>query len=146
MKKVFFTSVFMLVSALSFGQNYFLGTSADGVEELYIMSVTSNMTTKSKVVFDRIKPVDGKLSEFRHQAKRNADKDIDADKLDKLGYYRRKLQYSCKAKKYRVMEITYHEMNGKVLDKKEYDEEDTQWSVLPKGSLIEAEFKKICTN
>lgn len=145
MKKFILASVCSLISFLSTGQNYYLGTSPDGIEELYIMSVTSNMTTKSKVVFDRVKPADGKLAEFRHLAKAHADKEIDKDKLDKLGYYRRKLQYSCYAKKYRVMEVTYYEMGGKVLDKVEYDEDDAAWLVLPKGSLVEGTFKKICT-
>jgi hypothetical protein len=145
MKKLILVNVFLVISFLSFAQNYYLGTSSDGVEELYIMSVTSNMTTKSKVVFDRLKPADGKLADFRHQAKMNADKEIDKGKLDKLGYYRRKVQYSCYAKKYRVMEVTYYEIGGKVLDKIEYDEDDAQWKVLPKGSLVEATFKKICT-
>ena len=100
MKKFILANICCLISILSIGQNYYLGTSADGVEELYIMSVTANMTTKSKVVFDRLKPADGKLAEFRHQAKMHADKEVDKDKLDKLGYYRRKVQYSCYAKKY----------------------------------------------
>lgn len=144
MKKLILAGVCTLFSFLSFGQNYFLGTSPDGVEELYIMSVTSSRTTRSKVVFDRLKPADGKLSDFRHQAKMHADKDVNKDKLDKLGYYRRQVQYSCEAKKYRVMEITYYDIGGKVLDKIEYDEDDAQWLVLPKGSLVEATLKKIC--
>lgn len=125
-------------------QNYYLATSADGVEELYIMSVTSNRTTQSLTVFDRIKPVEGKLPEFRHNAKKDADKETDTKNFDKLGYYRRKIQYSCRAKKYRIMEVTYNELGGKVIEKVEFDEEERQWSVLPKGSLIEAEFNKVC--
>jgi len=144
MKKFILASFCVFISFLSIGQNYFLGTSADGVEELYIMSVTSSRMSKSKVVFDRIKPADGKLADFRHQAKMHADKDVDKDKLDKLGYYRRQVQYSCEAKKYRVMEVTYYDIGGKVLDKIEYDEDEAAWLVIPKGTLVEGTYKKIC--
>lgn len=144
MKNVLFIMTTIFFSSVSFGQNYFLATSADGVEELYIMSVTSNRSTNSLVVFDRLKPADGKLQEFRHNAKKTADKETATAEFDKLGYYRRKVQYSCQAKKYRIMEITYYELNGKVIEKAEYDEDDRAWSALPKGSLIEAEFKKVC--
>ncbi|MCF8450247.1 MAG: hypothetical protein K9G49_10295 [Taibaiella sp.] len=144
MKKYLLSFIFILsVSSLN-AQNYFLATSADGVEELYIMSVTSNRTTQSITVFDRVKPVEGKLPEFRHNAKKDADKETDTKNFDKLGYYRRKIQYSCHAKKYRIMEVTYNELGGKVIEKVEYNEEDRQWSLLLKGSLIEAEFNKVC--
>jgi len=143
-KKLSFLYLFIFVSFSSFGQNYFLATSADGVEELYIMSVTSNRSTNSLTVFDRVKPVEGKLADFRHNAKKTADKSTETDGFDKLGYYRRKIQYSCYAKKYRIMEITYYEIGGKEIETTEFKEDDTQWSVLPKGSLIEAEFNKVC--
>ncbi len=144
MRRITFLYLFIFASLASYGQNYFLATSKDGVEELYIMSVTTNRSTESITVFDRVKPVEGKLADFRHNAKQSADKETDTRDFEKLGYYRRKIQYSCYAKKYRIMECTYYELGGKVLDKTEFSEDDTQWSVLPKGSLIEAEFKKVC--
>jgi hypothetical protein len=144
MKNILFILAAIVCSNVSFGQNYYLATSADGIEELYIMSVTSNRSTNSLVVFDRLKPADGKLPEFRHNAKKTADKETATEDFEKLGYYRRKVQYSCQAKKYRIMEITYYELNGKVIEKTEFDEDDRAWSTIPKGSLIEAEFKKVC--
>ena len=144
MKIVLFILAFCTFCTVSFGQNYYLATSADGVEELYIMSVTSNRSTNSLVVFDRLKPADGKLPEFRHNAKMTADKETPKDNFDKLGYYRRKVQFSCQAKKFRIMEVTYYELGGKVIEKTEFDEDDRAWSPLPKGSLVEAEFKKVC--
>lgn len=144
MKKLIFLSLFIVISVATHAQNYYLKTSADGVEELYIMSVTSNRVNNSITVFDRLKPADGKLQDFRHDAKSTADKETDTEGFDKLGYYRRKVQYSCKARKYRIMEITYYEINGKVIEKTEFSEDDKAWSALPKGSLIEAEFNKVC--
>lgn len=144
MKKIIFLYLFLAISISSFAQNYYLGKSGDGIEELYILSVTSNMTTRSVVVFDRIAPAQGKLREFRHKIIKNADKKTNTKKFDKLGYYRRKVQFSCRAKKYRIMEATYYEIGGKVLDKVEYDEEKTPWRKLPKGSLTEAECIKAC--
>ncbi len=137
-----------LLGAISFNshaQNYFLATSKDGVEEVYIMSVTSNRSTNSIVVLDRVKPANGKLQDFRHNVAKTVDKDqVDADKLETLGYYRRKIQYNCKDKTYRIMEITYNELTGKELAKAEYDEKETQWRKVYTGSLIDVEFQKVC--
>ena len=144
MKKIFFFYAFLTASFTSNAQNYFAGTSPDGVEELYIMSVTANRTTNSMTVFDRIKPVEGKLPEFRHKLAKNKDKETETEDFSKVGYIRRKVQISCYAKKYRIMECTYYEIAGKVIEKVEYSEDDTPWSVLPKGSLVETEFKKVC--
>ncbi len=144
MKRILFLYLFVGASLTSFGQNYFLGKSADGVDELYIMSVTSNRTNNTLTVFDRVKPVEGKLPDFRHKIKKEADKNTNTEDFDKVGYYRRKIQYSCYAKKYRIMEVSYYDMNGKVLEKVENEEKETEWSVLPKGSLVEMEFKKVC--
>ena len=134
-----------LLSVIAFnaaGQNYFLTTSKDGVEEVYIMSVTSNRTNNTMVVFDRVKPAEGKLQDFRH----NVAKVVDKDKMDidKLGYYRRKIQYSCADKTYRIMETTYYELTGKEIDKIENKEKDTEWRKIYPGSIIDVEFKKIC--
>ncbi len=137
--------VALLYSHSIFAQNYFVGTSADGVEEMYIMSVTSNKKTKSIVVFDRIKPVEGKLAEFRKSALKVVDKETNTKNFDKLGYYRRKVQFNCKLQAYRVMECTYYDMGGKVLATEEFDEEETKWKRVPKGSMLEAEFGKVCS-
>ena len=144
MNKILLLSLFLLLFTKVDAQNYYLKTSADGIEELYIMSVTSNRINNSITVFDRLKPVDGKLPDFRKNAKNNADKETDTESFEKLGYYRRKVQLSCKARKYRIMEITYYDMNGKEMEKTEFSEEERAWLSLPKGSLIEAEFIKVC--
>jgi hypothetical protein len=144
MNKILLLSLFLLLFTKVDAQNYYLKTSADGIEELYIMSVTSNRINNSITVFDRLKPVDGKLPDFRKNAKNNADKETDTESFEKLDYYRRKVQLSCKARKYRIMEITYYDMNGKEMEKTEFSEEERAWLSLPKGSLIEAEFIKVC--
>jgi hypothetical protein len=144
MNKIIFLSLFLLFSDKVDAQNYYLKTSADGIEELYIMSVTSNRVNNSLTVFDRLKPADGKLPDFRKNAKSTADKETDTEGFEKLGYYRRKVQYSCKARKYRIMEITYYDMSGKEMEKTEFSEEERAWLPLPKGSLIEAEYIKVC--
>lgn len=137
-----------LLLAISFSataQNYFLTTSKDGVEEVYINSVTSSRSGSSLVVYDRIKPAEGKLQDFRHNLMKAADKNkVDVDKLDKTGYYRRKVQYSCKDKTYRIMEITYSELSGKELGKVEYEEQETPWHKIYPGSIIDVEFQKVC--
>ena len=136
---------FLAVSISATAQNYFLTTSRDGVEEVYIMSVTSNRSSTSLVVFDRIKPAEGKLQDFRHNVAKTADKtQVDIDKLDKVGYYRRKIQYNCANKSYRIMEITYNELSGKELGKAEYDEKETEWRKVFPGSIIDVEFQKVC--
>ncbi len=144
MKKLLFLYLVLSASFASIAQNYYLGKSADGIEELIILSVTSNRSTTSLVVFDKISAVHGKLDEFRSKAIKNADKYTNTKKFDKLGYYRRKIQISCRAKKYRVMEATYYEIGGKEIEKVEYKPEETSWKLLPKGSLTEAELHKIC--
>jgi len=138
-----FYLIFFAVSSVS-AQNYYVGKSADGIEEMFIQSVTSNRSSNSLVVFDRLKPVEGKLADFRHSAKSQADRSVKTKNFDKLGYYRRKVQFSCSAKKFRVMECSYYEVGGKEIDAIEFDSKETQWLPIPKGSLEEIELKKIC--
>jgi hypothetical protein len=143
-KKILFLYLFLIAFIDSRAQNYFLGTSGDGVEELYIMSVTSNRRTKSIVVFDRVKPAEGKLPDFRHNVLKVIDKKTSQKNLDKTGYYRRKIQYNCQTKVYRIMECTYYDMSGKEIVKEEFDEEETAWKKVPAGSLLDLEMKKVC--
>jgi hypothetical protein len=144
-KNVILSSVLLLVAHTTFAQNYFLTTSRDGIEEVYIMSVTSNRSTGSLVVFDRIKPAEGKLQEFRHNIVANLGKTkVNVDNFDKLGYYRRKVQYRCSDKTYRIMEITYSDLNGKELNKLVFKESETQWQKIYPGTVVEMEFNKVC--
>lgn len=145
MKQIAILCLGVALSLSASAQNYFLATSKDGVEEVYIMSVTSNRSNSSIVVFDRVKPANGKLQDFRHNVVKFVDKDqVDVDKLENLGYYRRKIQYNCTDKTYRIMEITYNELTGKELGKAEYKEKDTPWRKVYTGSLIDVEFQKVC--
>lgn len=144
MKRYYLFYLFLCLAFSATAQNYYVGKSADGIEEMFIQSVTSNRSNNSLVVFDRLKPIEGKLGDFRHNAKSLADENVNTKNFDKLGYYRRKVQFSCSAKKYRVMECTYYEVGGKELDVVEFDPKETQWLPIPKGSLEEIELKKIC--
>ena len=144
MKRYFLFYLLICSVFTATAQNYYVGKSPDGVEEMFIQSVTSNRSTNSLVVFDRLKPVEGRLGDFRHNAKTMADGSVKTKNFDKLGFYRRKVQFSCSAKKYRVMECTYFEVGGKEIDAIEFDSKETQWLPIPKGSLEEIELKKIC--
>jgi len=144
-KNIYLLILFVAISFNASAQNYLLGNSKDGIEELYIMSITTNKAKSTIMVFDRVKPVEGRLQDFRKNALRSVDKEkVEIPELDKLAYYRRKMQYSCAARKYRIMECTYYDIGGKVLQKAEYDDEHTLWLPIPGGTLIEAEFQKGC--
>ncbi|MES2702375.1 MAG: surface-adhesin E family protein [Bacteroidota bacterium] len=144
MKKLVFFYLLTICSLSSYAQNYFLGTSKDGIYEYYILNATVDRKMGVTEVFSRIKPVEGKLPEFRKlEIEARAKEKGSTDGFEKLGYIRRKIQYSCKAKKYRIVEIIYYELNGKVIDKEERDDK-VKWEPIPGGSMRELEYKKIC--
>ncbi|GAA4468112.1 hypothetical protein GCM10023093_25130 [Nemorincola caseinilytica] len=143
MKRILLLLLLALSSAFAYAQNYNLGKSKDGIDDLYIMSVTTSKATKTVTVIDRIKPVQGRLEDFREKAKNEAPKEVDKNELSKLSFYKRKVQFNQPAKAYRVLEYSYFDLSGKLIQKVEIDEEDAKWLRLPKESLLEAEFNKV---
>lgn len=145
MKRILLATLFASVlNGTSFGQNFFLGTSGDGVSEYYILNATVDSRMGVTEVFSRIKPVEGKLPEFREQETKNRQRaNLSTEGFDKLAYYRRKIQYSCKAKKFRIVEVIYYDAKGKEIDKEERNDK-TRWEAIPAGSMREIEFKKVC--
>jgi hypothetical protein len=142
-------AVIFLFVASSYGvqaQNYHLGTSKDGVYDYHILSVTVSKNSSVKEVHTRVKPGDGKLVDFRAAETETARKmGISTDGFDKLMYLRRKVEYHCKAKKYRIMECIYYDMKGKEITSYEGNSEKTKWEVVPAGTMREVEFNKICS-
>lgn len=126
-------------------QNYHLGTSKDGVYDYHILSATIIKGTNIIEVFSRVRPGDGKLSEYRAAETDNARKmGVNTDGFDKLGYLRRKVEYNCKLRRMRTMQCTYYNLNGKVITEFEGDTKETKWEPIPAGSMREVEWKKVC--
>jgi hypothetical protein len=127
-----------------FAQNYFLGTSADGVYEYYILNATVDQKKGVTEVFSRIKPVEGKMPQFREQEiQARTKQNLSTEGFDKLAYYRRKIQYSCKSQKCRIVEVTYYDAKGKEIDKEDRNDK-TRWDAIPAGTMREMEFKRVC--
>lgn len=143
MKRILFLSLLTLSATFANAQNYNLGKSKDGIDDLYIMSVTTSKATQSVTVIDRVKPVQGRLDDFREKAKNEAPKEVDKSELSKLSYYKRKVQFNQPSKAYRILEYSYYDLGGKLIQKVEIDEDDAKWQRLPKESLLEAEFNKV---
>jgi len=97
-------------------------------------------------VFERVKPADGQLPEFRKQvmAQRTREK-LDVDGFEKLGYYRRRIQYDCKGKLFRLRECTYYDIYGKEITAIDPEQsEAVRWSAVPPSTMREVEFNKAC--
>lgn len=141
MKRFLLFSALALLPFISDAQNYSVGKSKDGLEELFIKNVVK--TSDGCIVSDRLKPLEGKLAEFREKAKKEAPKNVDKDDLNKLSYYTRKVKFNKKAQAYKVLEYAYFDIGGKEIRKVEIDEDDAKWFKIPAESLLEAEFKKV---
>jgi hypothetical protein len=144
MKQIALGILLSLSCVPAMAQNYFLGKSKDGVTEYYILKATVDSRAGVTEVFSRIKPADGKLQEFRTQeteARKKANESTEG--FEKLGYVRRKIQYNCKGRKFRVVEIVYYDLSGGEIDKTERDDK-VKWEPVPAGSMRELEFKKVC--
>jgi hypothetical protein len=134
----------LIYSLHSAAQNYFLGSSKDGIYEYYILNATVDRKQKVTEVFSRIKPAEGRLADFRQKEIESRQKENESiEGFDKLGYYRRKIQYDCKGRKFRVVEVIYYDLKGKIITSVERDDK-TKWEVIPVGTMRELEFKKVC--
>lgn len=143
MKRVLIFGLFLVAPFIGKAQNFFLGKTDDGIEELYIMSVTNSPSTNTSTVVDRLKPVEGRLSDFREKAINTATKNVSRDDIKQVAYLKRKIQFHSKSKKYRILEISYFENGGKVVEKAKFDDETTPWLDIKAGTITEAEYKKV---
>lgn len=107
------------------------------------MSVTHSPSTNTSTVVDRLKPVEGRLTDFREKATATAAKGVKKDDIKQVSFVKRKVQFHNKAKKYRILEINYFETGGKLVEKAKFDEEETPWMNITAGTIVEAEFKKV---
>jgi hypothetical protein len=145
MKQIFFYLLLSFSAMQAGAQNYFLGTSADGIYEYYILNATVDRKEHVTEVFSRIKPVEGRLADFRQKEIEARQKENESTEgFDKLGYYRRKIQYNCTARKFRVVEVVYYDLKGKIITTTERDDK-TKWEIIPAGTMREKEFKKVCS-
>ncbi len=126
-------------------QEVFLGATKDKVTSYYIMSIKRN-SNGAVDVFERVKPADGQLQVFRQQviALRKREK-MDIDGFEKLGYYRRRIQYSCGGKLFRLRECTYYDIYGKEISSVDPEQsEAVRWEPVPPSTMRELEFNKAC--
>ena len=126
-------------------QDIFLGTSKDQISNYYLMTVTHKKDGISEV-FERIRPQDGKLPVFRAQIIQERKKaNLSTDGFEKIGYYRRRLQYDCKNRTFWIREATYYDLNGREIRTSDPDpSEEPVWQPFPSGTMRELEFKKAC--
>ncbi len=143
MKRIVFYLVLLLLPTLVNAQNYKLGRSDDGIEEWYIMSVTNSPSTQTMTAVDRLKPLLGKLDDFREKFKASAPRTVNKKELDKLAFCKRKVQFSTKRKAYRILEISYYKTGGEQIDKVKFDEDETKWHAVPANTILDAEYKKV---
>ena len=126
-------------------QDVFIGSTKDKVTNYYIMSIKRNRNGAMDV-FERVKPSDGQLQTFRKQVidQRTKEK-LETDGFEKLGYYRRRIQYNCKGKVCRVRECTYYDIYGKEMSTNDPDPSETaKWEIVPPSTMREVEFNKAC--
>ena len=127
-------------------QDVFLGTSKDQISNYYIMSITHKRGGISEV-FERVRPQDGKLPAFRKQIIEDRQKmKLSTEGFDKVGYWRRRLQYDCKKKQYCVLEATYYDLYGHEIKTNDPDpsDDDAKWYGVPAATMREIEFGKAC--
>ena len=98
-------------------------------------------------VFERVRPIDGKLAIFRKQIIESREKEkLSTDGFDKVGYYRRRMEYNCASKAYRVREAIYYDLYGKEIKTNDPDHtnDEPKWYVVPASTMREVEFIKAC--
>ncbi len=145
MKSLMILITFASCSVRTIGQEVFIGATKDKVTGYYIMSIKHNSSGVMDV-FERVKPVDGQLPAFRKQvmAQRTHEK-LDIDGFEKLGYYRRRIQYSCEGKLFRLRECTYYDIYGHEITTVDPEQsEAVRWEPVPSSTMREIEFKKAC--
>ena len=145
MKSLLILLTFTACSFHAVCQEVFIGATKDKVTDYYIMSIKRNSSGEMDV-FERVKPADGQLPEFLKQviAQRTREKQ-DIDGFEKLGYYRRRIQYSCESKLFRLRECTYYDIYGKEITSVDPEQsEAVRWEPIPRSTMREVEFNKTC--
>ncbi len=140
--------LFLSLTACTFQalcQDVFIGSTKDKVTNYYIMSIRRDRNG-SMDLFERVKPAEGQLQTFRKQVLEQRTKDkLETDGFEKLGYYRRRIQYNCRGKVYRVRECTYYDIYGKEIGTNDPDPSETaKWEIVPASTMREVEFNKAC--
>jgi hypothetical protein len=124
-------------------QEELLGTSKDQISNYYLMSITHKKDGLSEV-FERVKPLDGKLAIFRKQIIEDRQRQkLSTDGFEKVGYYRRRMMYDCKRKDYCTLEATYYDLYGHEI-KTDDPEPDKKWYKVPAATMREVELGKAC--
>jgi len=144
MKSLIYLFTFLFISLAVTAQEVHLGTSKDKIDEFYIMSVKYNKKTNTVEVWDRIKPAEGQLANYRKKVMelRKQEK-ASTEGFEKIGFYKRRIEYNCKNRTYRVMECVYYDLYGKILDSTDADE-TTKWEKIPLSTIRDDEFKQVC--
>ncbi len=144
MKQFILFSLLLGCTFTALCQDDFLGPSKDLVSNYYIMSITHKRGGISEV-FEQVRPADGKLQVFRKQINEERAKiKLDTAGFEKVGYYRRRIQYDCTRKAYRVREATYYDIYGHEISTNDPDDENAKWWAIPAATMREVEFKKAC--
>ena len=144
-KQVVFLILFLSYCCTGISQDVFLGTSKDNISNYYLMTITHKKGGVSEV-FERIRPLDGKLPVFRQQIIQTRQREkLSTDGFEKIGYYRRRIQYDCKTRSYWIREATYYDLNGREIKTNDPDpSEDPAWQLVPAATMRELEFNKAC--
>ena len=145
MKSLLILLTFTTCSFQALSQDVFIGTTKDKVVSYYIMSIRHSKGGAMDV-FERVKPTDGQLQTFRKQLIEQRTKEkLETDGFEKVAYYRRRIQYNCKGKVYRIRECTYYDINGKEISTNDPDpSESAKWEFVPPATMREVEFNKAC--
>lgn len=141
-----FTAITLILagSLTANAQNYHLGKSKDGVYDYHILNVTVEKGSNIVETHTRVRPGDGKLVDYRKaETETAAAMGIKTAGFEKLGYLRRKVEYNCKNRRYRIKEAIYYDMNGKEIVTYEM-KEDAKWEAIPAGTMREVEWQKVC--
>ena len=145
MKRIILLSLLLACTFNAICQDVFIGNSKDEISSYYIMSITHKRDNISEV-FERVRPMDGKLPAFRKQLTEDRQKQkLGIDGFEKVAYYRRKIQYDCHRKAYRVREANYYDIAGHEIKTDDPDpEENAKWWAVPAATMREVEFVKAC--
>jgi len=142
-KSIISISLSLAIACNCAGQSKFLGICTDKCTELHVLSVTRAPGGLIEV-FERIKPRDGKLQDFREQVVASRKKlNLDADGFESLGYYRRKIRFDCYTQQYCVMEATYYDLYGNEIAS-DHPRGLVQWFKMPASTMREREYLGAC--
>ena len=145
MKSLLILLTFTACSLHAVCQDVFIVATKDKVTDYYVMSIKRNRSGVMDV-FERVTPAHGQLQVFRRQVieQRKREKQ-DIDGFEKPGYYRRRIQYSCESKLFRLRECTYYDIYGKEITAVDPEQSEAiRWEPIPPSTMRGVEFNKAC--